>query len=99
MFQQVLRISDAKGPAFRDELRCQTCEIFHIRPKDYRLPCANCFDRVLTTMRSETFPDKNNRRDIVPGRQLTSCVDEQAISRLDGTLDRIAPDCPQIASA
>src|SRR6266567_888682 len=79
LFHYFLRISDANRAAFRDELLCQTCKIFHVRTKSYRLSRADRFDGVLTAMRSQTFPDKNNRRELVPAGQLASGVDEQAI--------------------
>src|SRR5437899_2698009 len=50
-------------------------------------------------MRGQTFLDKNNRRDIVPARQLTGGVDEQAIEPRHLAFRGTLPNRSQIAFA
>src|SRR5438874_7469115 len=48
-------------------------------------------------MRCQTFPDKNNRRNVVPARQLASCIDKQAVKFLRPASRDSFPDRSQIA--
>src|SRR5438067_7805009 len=89
----------SESAASRAELLCQACEIFHVWPKNYRLSRTDRFDRVLTAMRSQTFSDKNNRRNVVPVRQLASCIDKQALKFLRSVSGSSLPDRSQIAFA
>src|SRR5207302_681819 len=71
----------------------------HVRPKNYRLSRANRFNGVLTATRGQAFPDKNNRRDIVPARQLTGGINKQTIKLLHPASPGTLPNRSQTAFA
>src|SRR6266478_8484317 len=48
-------------------------------------------------MRSQTFSDKNNRRNVVPARQFAGCIDKQAVKFLRPASGSSLPDRSQIA--
>src|SRR6266566_7611684 len=45
----------------------------------------------------QTFPDKNNRRNVVPARQFAGCIDKQAVKFLRPASGSSLPDRSQIA--
>ena len=62
-----------------DKLTRKYSEVFHVRTKHDWLASQNRFDRILSTVRSKTFPHENNSGYVVPALKFTSCVEKHAI--------------------
>src|SRR5436190_5105345 len=54
-------------------------EVFHVRAKHNRFAGQNRFHWVLSTLRSEAFPNENNSSNIVPSLKVAGRIEYQAI--------------------
>jgi hypothetical protein len=65
-------------------------KVFHVRPKHHRFTGINRFNRVLSSVRGETFPNKDYCGGAVPIAEFSGGIENQAI----GIRKRVSPPAP-----